>query len=450
MSRIYKNGISHRRLHLWLSLVVIIFSGAIIISTVKLTKAFLRVTTASEQFSELHDAALELMNASDYLTEQVQRFTLNGDKIFMDQYFTEAFESKRREEALSIMGTNPEYEVAYTKLQNAMDNSVKLMDQEYYAMRLVIEAKGYTDYPEVLQAVELSPEDAALSSEKKIRRANEMVLGDSYYEQKDKIRKNMEESLAEIDRLSDTYALTEVAKLKTKMNIARVAIIFQAVIIFTIMGLTSLLGINPMLRAIENIKANEPIEESGSKEFRYLAKAYNKIYEKNKSSLEKLNFKASHDELTGAYNRAGYDYILSTIDLENTYMLLFDVDDFKTINDTYGHDTGDKALIKIVNTFKKVFRDDDCICRIGGDEFVVFLGHTGEISHSLIEFKINQISKFLGNTDDGLPPISISVGIVNGRNASGIEDLFEKSDKAMYESKMRGKHSFTFYSESNA
>ena len=424
MSRIYKNGISHRRLHLWLSLVVIIVSGAIIISTVKLTKAFLRVTTASEQFSELHDAALELMNASDYLTEQVQRFTLNGDKIFMDQYFTEAFESKRREEALSIMGTNPEYEVAYTKLQNAMDNSVKLMDQEYYAMRLVIEAKGYTDYPEVLRAVELSPEDAALSSEKKIRRANEMVLGNSYYEQKDKIRKNMEESLAEIDRLSDTYALTEVAKLKTKMNIARVAIIFQAVIIFTIMGLTSLLGINP--------------------------KAYNKIYEKNKSSLEKLNFKASHDELTGAYNRAGYDYILSTIDLENTYMLLFDVDDFKTINDTYGHDTGDKALIKIVNTFKKVFRDDDCICRIGGDEFVVFLGHTGEISHSLIEFKINQISKFLGNTDDGLPPISISVGIVNGRNASGIEDLFEKSDKAMYESKMRGKHSFTFYSESNA
>lgn len=106
-----------------------------------------------------------------------------------------------------------------------------------------------------------------------------------------------------------------------------------------------------------------------------------------------------------------------------------------------------KALIKIVNTFKKVFRDDDCICWIGGDEFVVFLRHDGEISHSLIEFKIDQISKYLGNTDDGLPPISISAGIVSGKNAADIEDLFEKSDKAMYESKMRGKHAFTFYDE---
>ncbi|MCR5596614.1 MAG: hypothetical protein K6G19_00410 [Lachnospiraceae bacterium] len=77
----------------------------------------------------------------------------------------------------------------------------------------------------------------------------------------------------------------------------------------------------------------------------------------------------------------------------------------------------------------------------------MFLKHTGEISHSLIEFKIDQISKFLGNTDDGLPPITVSAGIVSGKSADDIDDLFEKSDKAMYESKMWGKHSFTFYNE---
>ena len=445
MSKNGKKGISHRRLHLWLTLIIFIFSGSIIFFTFRLTNAFTRVANAYNQYSELKGAAQELMNASDYLTEQVQRFTLNGDPVFLERYFTEAFESKRREEAISKMAMDESTKEAFNELQNAMDSSVKLMDQEYYAMRLVIEAKGYTDYPEVLKSIELSAEDAALSPEAKIRLANELVLGDSYYEQKDDIRRNMQESLAEIDKLSEINESAELNRLKFDMHIARGAILAQAILIFVIMGLTSTLAINPVLKAIEQIKANEPISEKGSKELRYLANAYNKMYQKNKSSLEQLNYKASHDELTGAYNRAGYDYILSTIDIDNTYMLLFDVDNFKGINDNYGHDIGDKVLIKIVDTFKKVFRGDDCICRIGGDEFVVFLAHSGQIERRLIESKINLINSLLEKTDDGLPPISISVGIICGKGVTDISEVFEKADKAMYESKMRGKHTFTFY-----
>ncbi|MCR4687070.1 MAG: GGDEF domain-containing protein [Lachnospiraceae bacterium] len=444
MENTIKKGISHRRLHLLMTLIIIIFSGAIILFTLRLTDAFLRITSASEQYSELQASARELMNASDYLTEQVQRFTLNGDRKFMDNYFTEAFESRRREEALEAMDANPDTEEAKAKLEAAMASSVKLMDQEYYAMRLVIEAKGYTDYPEVLQNIELTEEDAALSVADKIRKANELVLGDSYYEQKDIIRQNMQESYDEIEKLADNYTQSEMAKLRRYILLAHVAVFLQAALIFAIMGLTSMLAINPVHKAIDEIKAGLPIEERGSKELRYLARAYNKIYEKNKSSIETLNYKASHDELTGAYNRAGYEYILSTLDMNSTYMLLFDADDFKGINDNYGHEVGDKVLIKIVNTFKKVFRDDDCICRIGGDEFVVFLKHSGEISHSLIEFKINQIIKFLEDTSDGLPPVSISAGVVSGKNATDTEDLFEKSDKAMYMSKTNGKRTFTF------
>ncbi len=444
MEETIKKGISHRRLHLWLTLVVIMFSAAVIINTLHITRAFLRVTEASEQFTELHNAAHQLMSASDYLTEQVQRFTLDGDRKYMDNYFIEALESKRREDAISKMSANDDTQEALDNLLAAMDVSVHLMDQEYYAMRLVIEAKGYTDYPEVLQNVELSAEDAALSSEDKMRLASELVLGNSYYEQKDQIRGEIENCLADIDSLSDAYTARELKTLKKNLVIACLSIIMQAALIFAIMGLTSMLAINPVHKAIDEIKAGLPIEERGSKELRYLARAYNKIYEKNKSSIETLNYKASHDELTGAYNRAGYEYILSTLDMNSTYMLLFDADDFKGINDNYGHEVGDKVLIKIVNTFKKVFRDDDSICRIGGDEFVVFLKHSGEISHSLIEFKINQIIKFLEDTSDGLPPVSLSAGVVSGRNATDTEELFEKSDKAMYMSKTNGKRTFTF------
>ena len=128
-------------------------------------------------------------------------------------------------------------------------------------------------------------------------------------------------------------------------------------------------------------------------------------------------------------------------------MMLFDVDNFKNINDTYGHEVGDKVLVKLVSVLKNIFRDDDCVCRIGGDEFVVFMVHSSGMQRRLIESKINQINSQLENTDDGLPPITISVGIVNGKDTPDKEKLFEKSDEAMYKSKKHGKHTYTFYSD---
>ena len=182
-----------------------------------------------------------------------------------------------------------------------------------------------------------------------------------------------------------------------------------------------------------------PIPEVGANEFRYLAQAYNKMYSVYKSSIEHLNFKASHDELTGAYNRAGYELLLSGVDLKSTYMILFDVDHFKSVNDTCGHETGDKVLRKLVSVLKRNFRSDDYVCRIGGDEFVVFMGHASEMQQHLIKAKIENINEELGNPEDGLPPFSVSVGIAHGSQADSEAGLFEKCDLALYESKNRGR-----------
>ncbi len=447
MTKKLKNGISHRKVHLWMVIIIVIFSGTAVFSTFRLTGTFMSIIRASGQNSELQKAAYELMNASDYLTEQVQRFTLNGDEHFLKQYFTEAFESKRREEALARMDEVNGTDTALEHLKKAMAASVKLMDQEYYAMRLVIDAKGYTDYPEVLKEVELSEEDAALTPEEKIRRATELVLNDDYYEQKDRIRKDMQESLDEVDKLAKETEEAALDSLTRDVSVASVAILIQALLVFFMIWLTSRLVIYPVLNAVDRIRDDCPIPEAGSNEFRYLASAYNKMYKKNKSSIEQLNFKASHDELTGAYNRAGYDFLFSNLDLENSYMMLFDVDNFKNINDTYGHETGDRVLVKLVDVLKSVFRDDDCICRIGGDEFIVFMVHSGGMHRKQIEAKLEQINSELENTDDGLPPVSISIGVVNGKYAKDTSNLFEKIDIAMYESKKNGKHTYTFYSE---
>ena len=440
-----KRGISHRVVHLWLVIIIMLFSGIVVLASMGVMESFLDITEASKQQTELQKAAHELMNASDYLTEQVQRFTIDGDRRFMDQYFTEAFESKRREEAIDKMTVDGRADSALKQLQEAMGHSIDLMDLEYYAMRLIVEAKGYTDYPEVLGNVTLTEEDIALSNSEKIRRATELVLSDAYYEQKDKIREGMHASLDEIDKLALATEAEEKSSLRIAIIAVHVAIVIQALLVFSMMILTTKLSIKPILRAVEEIKEDLPISETGSNEFKYLATAYNKMYEKNKSSFENLSFKVSHDELTGAYNRAGYDLLLSRMDLATTYMMLFDVDDFKSFNDTYGHETGDKVLIKLVNVLRRVFRDDDCICRVGGDEFVVLMRHSGNIQRQLIEAKFEQIFEDLENTEDGLPPIYVSIGITNGKGAKDRSQLFEMADEAMYQSKKQGKSTYTFH-----
>ena len=395
----------------------------------------------------MEQAAHELMDASDYLTECVQRFTINGDVAFMEQYFEEALDVGRREKAIEKMAKSQKAGAAREQLVEALENSVKLMDREYYAMRLVIEAKGYTDYPEVLKNVVLSEEDKALSPEEKIRHATEMVLDNVYYDQKNKIRLDMKESLGEVYDLMYGVESSALTVLKKDIGAVHVLLLMQIVSICIMLRISSLFGIKPILKAVDKIKEDSPIPETGANEYVYLAKAYNKMYAKNKTNLAQLNFKASHDELTGAYNRAGYDLLLNNIELESSYMMLFDLDDFKSVNDNYGHEIGDKVLIRLVKVLKSAFRGDDYICRIGGDEFVVFMLNAGAMPHQLIEEKVEQINNELQKVEDGVPPISASVGIIHGKEANDASNLFEKIDAAMYESKKRGKHTYTFYAE---
>ncbi len=440
-----QKGISLRVIQICLVLITAIVSGIMLFFTYRLTATFLRLAAATEEHIRLEKAAHELMDASDYLTERVQRFTISGDVHFLNEYIEEAFEENRREEAVEKMNIDERTSAAMRQLREAMSHSVDLMDREYYAMRLVVEAMGYTDYPEILNDYPLKDADNALAPEDKMRLATTIVLDDAYYEKKDMIRNDMRESLDEIDKLTHSIENEELAALYRERNILFAAVLIQVLSILLMVLLTSVLGVRPVLKAVDRIKADSPIPEVGANEFRYLARAYNKMYATYKKSVERLNFKASHDELTGAYNRAGYDVLVSGIDLNNTYMMLLDVDNFKSINDTYGHEVGDKVLIKLVQEMKNAFRDDDYICRLGGDEFVVLMVHSGRMEKRLIEAKIEQINRELENPENGLPPVSISAGVVQGSEAEDVTSLFEKSDAAMYESKRQGKHTYTFY-----
>ena len=437
-------GISLRTVNISLIIGAVLVSALMFVSTFRLSSSFRRVTETSEQQIELRKAARELMDASDYLTEKVQRFTVTADMRFVQEYFDEAFIAHHREEAISRMSTGTASEEALKVLKDAMKESLALMNTEYYAMKLVIEAKGYTEYPELLQSIELSDSDKALSPQEKMRLATEMVLNDEYYNHKYLIRENMTISLDELEKMAYDKDEDAMAALSNELKLVRVVIILQTFGIVILVWLTTKLGIHPVLNAVDRIKEDSPIPEGGAVEFRYLAKAYNKMYEVYRKSLESLSFRASHDELSGLYNRAGYDLLLSSIDLESTYMLLFDVDNFKTINDNYGHGAGDEAIRNVARVLKENFRSDDYVCRIGGDEFVVLMVHAPKSAKNLISTKIKHINDELGNSRDNLPSYSVSVGIAHGSDSTDAINLFAKCDTALYESKARGKHTYTF------
>ena len=209
--------------------------------------------------------------------------------------------------------------------------------------------------------------------------------------------------------------------------------------------MTNLLVITPLLNAVTQIQQEHPIPIKGSKEFRFLASTYNRMYSINEAHKEKLIYEARHDQLTGLYNRYGYEELLKTIDTESIALLLIDVDKFKTINDTYGHDVGDNVMAHVADVIKGVFLQEAYICRIGGDEFAIIIIQEDSISKEIISERIKRINESLSNTPKDFPPTSISVGVAFGNDPDSTGDLFKDADIALYRAKENGRHDCVFY-----
>ena len=280
------NGISLRVTHIAMVICAVIICLLLVFSTYQSSNVFSKLSKATSNYIVRQSAAHDLMEASDYLTEMAQRFTLEGDMQYVNNYFEEAFVSRRREASITSMSENEAEEALVTQLQEAMDESMSLMYREYYAMKLVIEAKEIREIPETLRAIELKDEDAELSAEDKMELAQEMVLGTEYYARKEIIRTKLKGSLQTLDKLMTNTRQATTADLNRELTIVRVAIIVLTVVILLLIWLTANLGTMPLINAEKKIAADEPIPEKGAKEFRRMARGYNKMHEKLYGSKE--------------------------------------------------------------------------------------------------------------------------------------------------------------------
>lgn len=191
-----------------------------------------------------------------------------------------------------------------------------------------------------------------------------------------------------------------------------------------------------LLRLINN-KWMELIRERGLK----LSKMNDELVKKS-TLLEET---ASKDFLTTLYNRRKFDALLQyEIEQIKRYnrgklsLVIIDIDNFKTINDTYGHDTGDAILKEIAMILKKLSRSSDVASRWGGEEFAVTLTQTA-IDDALFvaeKFRVS-IENYLFTKD---LKITCSFGISQFRTSDTANDLFKRADEALYEAKNTGKN----------
>lgn len=172
--------------------------------------------------------------------------------------------------------------------------------------------------------------------------------------------------------------------------------------------------------------------------------------EDNKKRLETMYALAEYDSFTKLLNKTPFfekveKYLVDNPDSPCT-MLLFDIDNFKTVNDLCGHKTGDEILLAVAEIIDNSFRAGDLVGRFGGDEFVVFMKGCAdaELIKTRLEATMQQIKDTLY-----LEPlnrhVSISIGFCCSNGNSTSTELFESADKALYKAKISGKNTYCQY-----
>ena len=176
--------------------------------------------------------------------------------------------------------------------------------------------------------------------------------------------------------------------------------------------------------------------------------AIGKIIDINDETDEMMHLeeKANLDFRTGLLNheaaKSRISAVFGTPSTRKHALVFFDLDNFKQANDVYGHLFGDEVLEHIAKTIKKNIRSSDIAARMGGDEFIIFLGYKGDV-----EPLVKRIFNSLTGEFKGFP-LKVSMGVACVDDSIGDYDtLFEMADKAAYSVKRGGKNSYRFYDE---
>ena len=438
-----EKGLKLRTMGMFFMLIALAAAVAMLVTNIILVGGYQKMVTANDRFITAREAARDMETASDYLTDNARSFVVTGEAEYMENYFREVKETRRRDQALSDLEGLLEGNghSAYDSLAEAMEFSVALTGDEYLAMRLAAEANGYgaSELPEELAGLDVPPEDQSLAPAEKTKKATELVFGNAYTDAKDRIREKVGLCTQELLLSSSARREQATSGMRRLVNLQTLFAVIMVVIAAAVSEMINRLVRRPLMQMVDRMSSKKEISVSGVQELRFVARIYNRILKENQIARQKLSKEAAHDKLTGLFNRGAYEMMLKSVDQNHMALILVDVDYFKEVNDTYGHDMGDRVLRRVADILRRSFRSVDIVCRIGGDEFVVIMTRADSSMRDLVKSKINRANELLQNPADDLPPVSLSVGVAfaDRKNARG--DIFKDADTALYRVKEAGR-----------
>ncbi|RBP79573.1 GGDEF domain-containing protein [Marinomonas rhizomae] len=422
--------------------VVILYSTY---QTQKIYKEMQEVAEIDIPLSEVI-ADIEILQLKQHLL--MEGIRLQGDAFFADEVL----------QAKSVKG----FDEFSQRLSSQLDKSVSILHagMSFGSIRIDVE-----EHQSLIQQISVLHKhrigfESLFSRFLKTNKDQHSVSWEELEKKDNLLDSQAEELLANIERLTMKVAAT-VEKQERDFMVMNAILGVSAFAIggyltlYTILSFRRKVGslrgqIESLHRSISSEESGDMIRNNGTDELDQLEKdlkvlmARFSLEQDNRDEVEtQLMELATKDKLTGVFNRHKWDeQIKDEIALANRghhfSLVLLDIDHFKKINDSYGHDMGDYVLKLLVNSLRKRLRETDMLFRIGGEEFVVLLRDTNLGDAEVLAEQLRKNVEVLDEND--VPAFTISLGVTDYQDFDDQGTLVKRADILLYEAKGAGRN----------
>ena len=426
-----KRGVRLSRVNVLLIFLGLVIALFMVFSMYETNRSFNQIVNMTESYLSSQQTAGMLSNIANGMSEQCAAFLRTGEPDCVHVYAGQLSAINAQFKANETMQSSDESRDEF--LAKAIEAFRAMNETEIRAMRLMADTlpMGMAAYPLLIQQTKLSPEDEALTAEEKKTLAEKLIDSAEYRLNKEALTAAVDDSHRVASEQGKNRAAQTSAEVRKVMRRQKLLIFLFILIAVIALLINRFLIISPIQRSVDKLDKREPLPVLGSYEVRHLANVYNEVLKDNAEKTEALSYAATHDALTGLYNRADFDKVYSTCANDRIGIIIIDVDHFKQFNDEFGHGVGDHVLKIVAAKLMEHFRSEDHVSRIGGDEFCIIIPGTKQEQAETIVEKIYEINRELQDNPDGLPSITLSAGLAFWDRPDPGESLLRDADSML-------------------